>query len=97
MKCETVVKVGRFEWHCMFGSGSCMLYAECVVGVESNVLEDFDLLEFRLQLVPGVLFDLFVNSLFGSSDLPYFRTIYLSVERKLKKSCPLDVLAGTCL
>lgn len=52
MKCETVVKVGRFEWHCMFGSGSCVLYAECIVGVESEVLEDFDLLEFRLQLVP---------------------------------------------
>lgn len=93
MKCETVVKVGRFEWHCMFGSGSCMLYAECIVGVESEVLEDFNLLEFRLQLVPGVLFDSFVNSLFGCSDLPYFRTIYLSVERKLYKLARICLLA----
>ena len=32
-------------------NGSYMLYTEYIVGIESNNLRDFNLLEFRLQLI----------------------------------------------
>ena len=93
MKCETVVKVGRFGTACLEVAVVCFTLNVLWV---SNALEGFDILEFRLQLVPGVLFDSFVNSLFGCSNLPYFRTIYsicLSVERKLYKLARICLLA----
>ena len=78
------MNIYRFEWYYIFESGSCMLYAECIMGIESNILRNSNLLEFRLQLF-YLIYLLRIYSILQICHISESFTYILKKKKKKKK------------
>ena len=76
------MNIYRIEWYCIFGSGSCMLYAECIMGIESNILRNSNLLEFRLQL----FYLIYLLRIYSILQICHISESFTYVLEKKKKS-----------